>query len=111
MAEPVLRLRVAGQSDIQSALQALGSQAQVVSEKTNQLSQAASGQLTPAIRGSHLAMVEFGRAMAGAAAVSSIFARNNPELQRQLEVLSLTLSGLGTSARALGAALILLANN
>jgi hypothetical protein len=105
MAELVLRLRVAGQGDVQAALQSLGASAKDVTERTTR----AVSESAENFRGSMIHVREFGRELAGLAAVASVVARNNPELQRQFEVLSLTLSGAGASVRAVGGALRLLA--
>jgi hypothetical protein len=50
-------------------------------------------------------LVYMASAISGAGAVASIFARNNETLKRQLEVLSLTMSGLSTTIYAVGAAM------
>src|SRR5437870_8768153 len=101
-AELTLRLRVAGQGDIQAALQMLGAQAQQVAAHTAQLSEATAVKMVPTFHEAGRVSREFGTALAGAAAVGALFARSSPELQQQLEVVSLTLSAAGTSARALG---------
>src|SRR5207247_5622277 len=46
--------------------------------------------------------------LSGAAAVASVFARNNEELQQKLQVVSVTIAALAAMTRVLGASLRLL---
>lgn len=108
MADVSITIRVAGTPEVLAAFKGIQTAAQQTGHAASQASTSArvsANQATAAVRGFRQQAMALSSALAGAAAVASIFARNNATLQRQLEVLSLTMSGLSTSVRAVGAAL------
>src|SRR5437667_23794 len=75
----------------------------------------ATGQATAAAVGHERAVRSVGTelrtlafTLSGAAAVASVFARNNEELQQKLQVVSLTIAAVAAMTRVLGASLRLL---
>lgn len=106
MADVSITIRVQGTPEVLAAFKGIQSAAVQTGEAASQASTSArtsADQATRAVGGFRQQAMALSSALAGAAAVASIFARNNAALQRQLEVLSLTMSGLSTSVRAVGA--------
>lgn len=104
MAELVLRLRVAGNQEVQNALQALGQQAANVQAKVVQSGQGADRAGVDFNRLGRAAS-NVGALLSGTAAIASTFARGNKELQERLQSFSLVMASGSAVVRTFGAAL------
>jgi hypothetical protein len=62
-------------------------------------------QVSTGFGGARQVVANFGSALSGTAAIAALFAKQNEDLKRQLEVASLAMSGAGTAARGLAAGL------
>lgn len=104
MAEPIeVRFTVAGLGQTKAAMQEIESSARKTAGAVTEIGQqtdASAGRMRGAFTAMRRSLGDISAGLAGAAAVASLFARNNAELKRQLEVTSLALSGLGTTVRA-----------
>lgn len=106
MAELVLRLRVAGNQEVQNALQALGQQAANVQAKVMHSGQGAD-RASLDFRRMGAAASNVGALLSGTAAIASTFARGNKELQERLQSFSLVTASGSAVVRTFGAALSL----
>ena len=119
MSELEVRTSISGTAEVQGALKGIGDAA----KKAGQEAAAGAKDAQEALKnqskevdrsgGAFKAFREdvkgLALALAGTAAVASIFARGNPELQRSLEATSLAIAAVSTSLRALGAVMKLVA--
>lgn len=108
MADVSLTIRIQGTPEVLAALKQVTGQAQATGAQVQQLGvqqQKTADATVGAFSRARQGMLAFSSALAGTAAIASILARNNAQLQRQLEVLSLTLAGAGTAARTMAAGL------
>mgnify|MGYP001589566763 CR=1 FL=1 len=121
MSELEVRTSISGTAEVQGALKGVGDAA----KKAGQEAAAGAKDAQEALKnqskevdrsgGAFKAFREdvkgLALALAGTAAVASIFARGNPELQRSLEATSLAIAAVSTSLRALGAVMRLVASS
>lgn len=111
--ELALRFTVQGLDTTKSALRDVQESAKSTAAAvaaTGEESTRSSGRMREAFGTMRRMALDISSALAGAAAIASIFAKNNEQLKRSLEVASLALSGLGTSVRAVTALTRLLVN-